>query len=432
MKAKLQTASLLVSVALGGAAIFATGCSTGGVEQIASAEQIASQPAAIDPQLAAAQKLIESSPGSPKGHLMAASFYINSARRSGDFSLNAKARDEVDKALAIAPKDLDARKLRATLHLTFHEFAEALKLGNELAAEVPGDPFVLGIITDAHTQLGNYPEAIRAAQSMMNAKPNSQSYARAAHLRSLHGDYSGAVEMYRLAARTADPADKEAQSWCLTQLGDLQWRNGQYDDAVKAYNEALAVSPDYPLAMFGKGRTAASKGDLAAATALISGSVERSPHTYSIIHLGDVLHAAGKSEQAEQMYRLADNAEVLGDTHDAHRIALFRADHNTNLDRALEIAEADYAELKDIYAADILAWCLYKKGRPAEARAKAAEAMRLGTNDAMIYFHAGMIEAALGNHGAAKALLKKALTLNPAFDLRQTEIAKSQLNKLLL
>ena len=430
MKSKFRTASLLVSLAVGGAATFTTGCSNGGVEQVASAEQKVPAPAAIDPQLAAAQKVIEASPDLPKGHLMAASFYINKARRSGDFSLNAKARDAVDRALAIAPKDLDARKLKATLHLTFHEFAEGLQLGNELAEEAPGDPFVLGIITDAHTQLGNYPEAIRSAQDMMNAKPNSQSYARAAHLRSLHGDLNGAVEMYKLAARTADPADKEAQSWSITQLADLQWRNGKYDEAVKAYNEALAISPDYPLAMFGKGRTAASRGDLAAAAALISGSVERSPHTYSIIHLGDVLHAAGKAEQAEQMYRLADNAEALGDTHDAHRIALFWADHNINLDKALEIAEADYAELKDIYAADILAWCLFKNGRFAEAKSKSAEAMRIGTNDAVIYYHAGMIEDALGNRKEARSLLQKALALNPAFDLRQAETARTTLRRL--
>ena len=432
MKNKIAIVSLIMSAALVAVSIITSGCTSESVGRVAGAEQGIPDTRLSDPQLTSARELIDASPNSPKGYLMEASFYINRARRTGDFALNAEARDSVGRALAVAPADVDARKLKAALHLTYHEFADALKLGDELAVEVPGDPFVLGIITDAHTQLGNYPEAVRAAQIMMNAKPNSQSYARAAHLRALHGDTSGAVEMFKLAARTADPADKEAQSWCLTQLGDLQWRNGRYDEAINAYAEALAVSPDYPLAMFGKGRAAAAKGDHRAAIVLISGSVERSPHTYSIIQLGDVLHAAGKPEQAEQMYRLADDAEALGDTHDAHRMALYWADHGINLDEALKIAEADYAELKDIYAADILAWCLYKKGRPAEARAKAAEAMRLGTNDAMIYFHAGMIEAALGNHGAAKALLKKALTLNPAFDLRQTEIAKSQLNKLLL
>jgi hypothetical protein len=39
-----------------------------------------------------------------------------------------------------------------------------------------------------------------------------------------------------------------------------------------------------------------------------------------------------------------------------------------NLDEALEIAQQDYSSVKDIYAADILAWCLFRKGRLNEAK----------------------------------------------------------------
>ena len=424
MKVRIRTASLLVCAV---AAIFAAGCTKGNIEQVAGAEQKSPHEAVTDPRLAAGQKMIESAPGSPKGHLMLASYYINRARQTGDFSLNAIARDEVEKALTIEPADVNARKLRASLHLTYHEFAQGLQLGNELAAELPDDSFVLGVITDAQTQLGNYPEAVQAAKKMIDAKPNAQSYARVAYLRYLHGDYQGAVQMYKLAARTTDPGDKEGQSWCLTQLGDLHWRNGKYDDAAKVYDEALAISPNYPLAMLGRGRVYAALGDLRSAVSLMSGSVERSPHTGSIILYGDVLHRIGQADAAENMYALANNADVLGDTHDAHRIALSWADRDIRLDEALKIAEADYSNVKDIYAADILAWCLYKNGRYAEARVRSAEALRIGTGDAVLYYHAGMIEKALGNRSGARRLLRKALALNPGFDLRQALIAIAEL-----
>lgn len=383
-----------------------------------------------DDNVEGALRAVKERENSAEPYVKLASAYMNAARRSGNFTLNVSARNAVNKALEIEPGHQFALRLKAALNLAFHEFSDALKLAETLAASAPGDSFVLGVMTDAHTQLGNYPKALEFGQQMVDAKPNSQSYSRVALLRGLHGDTAGAVEMFKLAARTADPADKEAQAWTLTQLGDLYWRNGKYDDAANAYSEALSILPEYPNAMFGKGRAVASKGDLAGARALVSGAVERSPHTYSIIYLGDIMKKMGDVAAAEKLYKLANDTEALPETHDAHRMALFWADRDTNLDEALAIAEADYAELKDIYAADILAWCLYKKGRFAEARERSKEALRIGTKDAILYYHAGMIEKALGNKTEAKRLLTTAIGLNPAFDLIQTETASQALEEL--
>ena len=376
--------------------------------------------------VAKAVRFVEASPQSADGYTKLAAAYINAARRTGNFYLNAEARLAVAKALELSPDDPMARRLKASLHLTYHEFAEGLKLGEELYAEAP-DAFSMGVITDAHTQLGNYPQAVEWAQKLVDAKPNSSSYARAALLRAMHGDTDGAANLYKLSARTADTADREAQSWSLSQLGDLYWRNGRYDEAERVYDEALSLTANYNLAMLGKGRTRAAKGDLDAAAGLVSGALERSPHTSYAIILGDIKRKQGNDLAAQQLYQLADNADILGDLHDAHRVALMLADHDLNLDQALSIAEADYAGIKDIYAADILGWCLYKKGRFAEAQAKSREALRLNTKDAVLLYHAGMIENALGNRSDAKKLLKRALDLNPAFDLLQAEIARKAL-----
>ncbi|MEQ1761658.1 MAG: tetratricopeptide repeat protein [Pyrinomonadaceae bacterium] len=370
---------------------------------------------------------VDSSPQSPAAYVQLASAYIHTARRTGNFYLNSDARRAVAKALEISPKDPTARRLKASLHLTFHEFAEGLKLGEELYAESP-DSFSTGVITDAHTQLGNYPQAVEWAQKMVDTKPNSSSYARAALLRAMHGDTEGAADLYKLSAKTGDPADKEAQSWSLSQLGDVYWRNGRYDEAERVYDEALSLTPNYNLALLGKGRTRVAKGDLESAAALVSGALERSPHTSYAIILGDIKRKQGNELAAQKLYELADNAETLGDLHDAHRVALMWADHDTSLDRALEIAEADYAGIKDIYAADILSWCLFKKGRLAEAREKSREALRINTKDAVLLYHAGMIEHALGNKAEAKKLLRSAIALNSAFDLLQADIARKTLS----
>ncbi len=370
---------------------------------------------------------VDTSPQSVPAYVQLATAYIKTARRTGNFYLNADARRAIAKALEISPNDPAARRLKASLHLTFHEFAEALKLGEELYAEAP-DAQSMGVITDAHTQLGNYPQAVEWAQRMIDAKPNSSSYSRAALLRSMHGDTAGAAELYKLAARTADPADREAQSWCLSQLGDLYWRNGKYDEAERVYDEALSLSANYTLALLGKGKTRAAKGDLDSAASLVSAALERSPHSSYAITLGDIKWKQGNQSAAQNLYKLADDAALLGDLHDAHRIALMWADQGINLDQALAIAEADYADLKDVYAADILAWCLFKNGRFVEAQAKSQEALRIGTKDAVLLYHAGMIENALGNQTEAKRLLRSAIDLNPAFDLIQADVARKVLS----
>ena len=56
--------------------------------------------------------------------------------------------------------------------------------------------------------------------------------------------------------------------------------------------------------------------------------------------------------------------------------------------------------------------------------------MRLKTKDARFFYHAGMIEKGLGNAKAAKDYLKKALDLNPSFDVLQAEKAKTALKEL--
>jgi tetratricopeptide (TPR) repeat protein len=94
-----------------------------------------------------------------------------------------------------------------------------------------------------------------------------------------------------------------------------------------------------------------------------------------------------------------------------------------HLDKALEAARGELALRSDISTCDTLAWCLFKSGRIEEARTAIKEAMRLGTRDAQIFYHAGMIYAALGDRPNAARYLSLALEINPSFDLLQSDIA---------
>lgn len=384
-----------------------------------------------DPEIAKAQKLIEEMKDSPTGYNRLAAIYIKKARETGDFSLNSKAESAVDEALKIAPGDPAARKLKASLQLTFHRFDVALELGKQLEKDFPKDEFVFGVLTDANVELGNYGAAFDYGQKMIDTKPNTSSYARAAHLRSLDGNTEGAIELYKLAARTADPTDKEAQSWCLVQLADELWKYGKYAEAEKVYDEALANFPNYHLALFGKGRVRAAQGDFENAVKILNDSLNRVPNVNTAILLGDIYAKQGNAEKAKQQYDLVEVIEQkIGVNNDQKQLAMLWADHDMRLDEALEIATREHEMRKDILTADTLAWVLYKKGNYEEAKKASDEALKLKSNDARILYHAGMIEKQLGNKAQAARLLKKALETNPKFDMIQAEIAQKNLQEL--
>lgn len=384
-----------------------------------------------DPEIKSALDYIAKASDSALGYQQLAIIYIKRARQTGDFSLNAKAETAIKKGLEVAPADVSVQKLQATLHLTYHRFDEALALGTQLAKDNPTDAFIYGILTDANVELGNYDAAVASVQKMVDLRPNSASYARVAHVRSLNGDHNGAVEMFKLAARTADPSDKEAQSWCLSYLGEELWKYGKYAEAEKVYDEALTILPDYYLAAVGKGRVLASKGELDAAIQILTKTSDRIPNVDALIMLGDIYTKLGNTEKAKQNYELVEVVEArIGVNNDQKRLALMWSNNNVKLDEALTIATREHGLRRDINTADALAWAQYKKGNFAEAKTAITETLRLKSNDAKFLYHSGMIEKALGNEAVAQKTLESAIKLNPNFDLIQSEAAQKAIVEL--
>jgi Tfp pilus assembly protein PilF len=56
------------------------------------------------------------------------------------------------------------------------------------------------------------------------------------------------------------------------------------------------------------------------------------------------------------------------------------------------------------------------------------EALKLGTKDARLFFHAGMIHHRLAAHEKARDYLQRALATNPHFHILHAEVAERTLN----
>jgi tetratricopeptide (TPR) repeat protein len=383
-------------------------------------------------QIQKAEAMISRAPSRPDGFNLLCAAFMQKARETGDFSFNAKAEAALTRSLAMDAENYDAIKLKANLLLTYHRFGEALEVARLAQQMRPLDHAVYGALTDALVELGRYTEADEAAEMMMTLKPDSSGYARISYLSSLHGETDGAIRVMRAAVRASAPQDPEGLAWCMVHLGDELMKTGKLGEAEQEYDVALAAFANYHLALAAKARARIAAGDIKSAVGFYKKAQERVPLPDTAIALGDAYTMLGMPDEARKQYDLVEFIEqssAAGANTYSRQLALFWANHDKNLDKALEIARNERASRADIYTCDVLAWTLFKIGNLAEAKTAINEAMRLGTRDALIHYHAGMIYEKLGDHINAGKHLRLALNINPTFDLLQADVAKQMLDR---
>ena len=382
-----------------------------------------------DSRIQAAQRTVEQHPNKAESFNLLASAYLQKARETNDFGFNSRAEAALGRSLELAPDDYDALKLRGKLLLTYHRFSDALELARKLQTIRPDDHDLYGMLTDAEVELGNYAEAIAAAQKMVDLRPDSNSYARVSYLRSLHGDAEGAIQAMTVAVKASDPNDPEGIAWCRVHLGDELMNAGKPTEGELEYDKALLIFPDYPLGLAAKARARVRAGDLQKALELYERAQNRTPLPDTAVALGDLYAKLGRADEAKRQYDLVEFIErnsAASGTY-SRQLAMLWADHDANLQPALAIVQRERSLRQDVFTCDALAWILFKNKRLDEAQKSIDEALRLGTRDARIFYHAGMIYEAQGDTSKASKYLKLAFTISPTFDLLQADKARQTL-----
>jgi tetratricopeptide (TPR) repeat protein len=220
-------------------------------------------------------------------------------------------------------------------------------------------------------------------------------------------------------------------------VGLLLFNSVELDGAQREYENALQASPAYVPARAGQARIAAAHGDLAGAIALYEDVTRVMPLPEYVIALGDSYARAGRAADAARAYELVRAIAQLQRANGVDidlEMALFEADHfggnGSAADAGVSIvaqARQAYANRPTIYGADALDWALYQTGQADEAKPWASKALGLNTQDALLWFHAGMIDARLGNRAAAREELAHALQLNPYFSLLWSDAVRETL-----
>ncbi len=367
----------------------------------------------VDRDIERIEQAIEKEPGKADLLVELGRKWVIKARETTDpgFYLNANAC--ADAALDVDASNRDAVALRGLVLLNNHKFAEAKDNALQLLARDKANLLALAALSDAELEIGDYDGATDAAQQMIDAKPSLPSYVRASHLKWLHGNVEGAKELIKHAYDARDGRELEPAAWVLVQGATMFWDEGDFDGADKGFDVALKDDTDYPPALVGKGRVALAKGDGKTAAEYFAKAYKASPLVETEWLLGDAKEAAGDHAGAEVAY-----AEVVkrGRQSDGRTLAQFLATKNRDAAEALKLAEAEKQVRDDIYTEDAIAWALYRTGKFAEAKAASEKAMRLGTKEARLLYHAGAIAIASGDKAGGEKLVKDALALNPKFD----------------
>ena len=204
------------------------------------------------------------------------------------------------------------------------------------------------------------------------------------------------------------------------------WNRGRLNRAERWYRESIARDPTFVPPHAGLAKVEAAKGRLDRAGRDYRWVVARYPAPEYVIALGDVLSTAGHRSDAGRQYALVRVEEQLLRANGVNvdlEIALFDADHGVDLAGGLAAARAEWGRRQSINVADALAWQLYANGRYGRALAYSDQALRLGTENALFFFHRGMIEKALGRTDETRRDLARALAVNPHFSILWSRVA---------
>jgi tetratricopeptide (TPR) repeat protein len=359
--------------------------------------------------------------------------YLQRAKLTGDAATYAQALRALGDAVRRSPRDAEANDLLAGARYSTHDFRGARDLAARVLASTPSDTAALAVVGDSALELGDDATAAQVYARLAAALPGSPAVlARQSRLAFLRGD----VAMARSLAAQATAASARHGDFGTTRAfysvlaGRLDLDSGRYAASVRHYRDALATAPGWHVALAGLARATAATGHPRTAIALYRRAVDVVPQPDYLAALGDLQLLAGRRAEAARTYGTVGVVARLSALN--HRlydrlIASYDADHGIDTANAVRIAEASLRHRADVYGYDVLAWSLYRAGRYDEAARASDRALALGTPDATLLYHAGLVAAARNDVPRARALLSRALAISPAFDPLQAPRARAAL-----
>jgi tetratricopeptide (TPR) repeat protein len=376
------------------------------------------QPSPAERSIAKVRKLIDKNPNDFEAYNALALALSRRARESSDPRFYVQGAEALQKSFSISPDNFDGKRIQTWLLLGKHEFAAALETAQKLSKAMPDDVMTYGFLTDANIELGNYDEAEKAAQWMLDLKPgNMPGFTRAAYLRELFGDIDGAMDLMKMAYESTPPSEVEDRAWILTQMAHLDLLVGKLEESEKLAQQALRLFPGYHYALGNLAKVRSEQKRYTEAVELLQQRFQGAPHAENLFELAQALQLAGQTTEANRAFAEFEE-KSLQETNRAdnsnHELIFYYADYAHQPAKALEVAQREFARRHDVFTLDAYAWALYANEQFAEAHKQIETALAVGIRDAKFLHHAAEIAMKCGDRATAQRYLRDSAQLNAA------------------
>jgi tetratricopeptide (TPR) repeat protein len=370
-----------------------------------------------------AQKVLQKQPNRYQAYNDLALALVRRARETGDDSYYEQARGAIASSLRIEPENFEARQAEVDLFLAEHRYSQALEEARALNHRMPDAVLIWGYMAEAEAALGDYQQAEQAAQWMMNLRPgNVPAYLTGAALRQDWGDIDGAEEFLNKALQQTPPFETEETAWILTRMAKLLRLSGRPAAAEALLQRALKTFPDYYLSLEELAEVRLAQHLYPEAVDLLEKRNRCFPSPLSQLLAARGYERAGRPAEAAKMYAeferkarakmgLADNANL--------ELVTYYGEYAHQPQEALRIARLEVENRHGVWALDAYAWALYVNRQYEEADRQIDKAVAIGTRDAVLYYHAGVIKQALGERAEASRYLRESLDLNPTSEVAE-------------
>jgi tetratricopeptide (TPR) repeat protein len=348
--------------------------------------------------------------------------YLQRFRESGDLNDVVRALAMAHRSLQLQPQgNLQALSVMAASDVTLHRFGAALGAERAAIEAFPADDDARAQAASTLMEMGRYERAARILAHPIEQDPNPTWMSIRARYDELTGNLAGARVVMEQATALIDgilgiPA--YTRSWYHMREAQLAFESGDDAFAAAQFRESLRDYPDNAMALLFEAKLYRARRDWTHALAAAKRSADLYPLPQALGYEADAQRALGDTDGARRTDALIRaeqrlfNAQGIND----RLLAVYYAEHHEHLNDALAAARSDLAKRGDeIYADDTMAWVLAAMGRWNQAREYAARAMRYGTQDPELQYHAGIIAWRTGRANEARRRLRAALAADASF-----------------
>lgn len=234
--------------------------------------------------------------------------------------------------------------LRSGVLMSLHQFEKALKVAQNAVQLNPYNAQIYGVLVDANVELGNYDEAVKAADKMVSIRPDLRSYARVSYLRQIFGDMPGAIEAMKMAVSAGFPPYEET-SWARYQLAKLYEATSDYETARVLYNQILGDRPGYPFAVAAIAHLERMDGNPERAIELYDEAILAIPEVSFYVDKAEILYGLNLNAEADsimnEVFLMIKDDEKSGHNMDLYSSQIY-SEVLDNQDKALEFALKEY------------------------------------------------------------------------------------------